>query len=72
MKTLPSSPVTIQVTDADGLPCMGCFEIRDAQGRVYPAQSKRLAPDFFFQTQIYRETGESIRLTCCGTSWVKM
>jgi len=62
VKTLPSTPVTFQVSDADGSPCMGCFEIRDAQGRVYPAQSKRLAPDFFFQTQIYRETGESIHL----------
>ena len=41
---------------------MGAFVIRDASDRVYPAQSKRLAPDFFFQTQIYRETGESIRL----------
>ena len=62
INTLPSTPVTFQVTDADESPCMGCFEIRDAMGRVYPAQSKRLAPDFFFQTQIYRETGESIRL----------
>ncbi len=41
---------------------MAAFEIRDEQGRVYPYQSKRQAPDFFFQTQIYRETGESIRL----------
>lgn len=41
---------------------MAAFEIRDDQGRVYPYQSKRQAPDFFFQTQIYRESGESIRL----------
>ena len=60
--TLPSTKVTFQVVDADGSPCMGCFEIRDAQGRVYPAQPKRQAPDFFFQTQIYRESGEVIRL----------
>lgn len=41
---------------------MAAFEIRDDQGRVYPYQSKRQSPDFFFQTQIYRESGESIRL----------
>ena len=60
--TVPSTAVTFTVTDADGTPCMGCFEIRDAQGRVYPAQPKRQAPDFFFQTQIYRETGEGLHL----------
>ncbi len=61
-RVAPSTEVRFTVTDADGLPCMGAFEIRDAQGRVYPAQPKRKAPDMFFQTQIYRETGETIRL----------
>jgi hypothetical protein len=60
--TVPSNEVKFLVTDADGSPCMGAFEIRDEHGRVYPYQSKRQAPDFFFQTQIYRESGESIRL----------
>lgn len=58
----PSIPVTFQVRDEHGKPCMGCFEIRDAQKRVYPSMVKRLAPDFFFHPQIYRESGESIRL----------
>ncbi len=62
MRTVPSTEVKFSVTDSDGSPCMGAFEIRDSQGRVYPYQPKRQAPDFFFQTQIYRETGESIRL----------
>jgi hypothetical protein len=62
VRTVASTPVTFQVRDADGTPCMGCFEIRDAAGRVYPAQPKRQAPDFFFQTQIYRESGERMRL----------
>ncbi|MFN9157809.1 MAG: CehA/McbA family metallohydrolase, partial [Planctomyces sp.] len=31
-------------------------------GRVYPPQTKRLAPDFFFQRQIYRADGETVRL----------
>ena len=58
----PSSEVTFRVEDEAGLPAVGCFEIVDEQGRVYPPQSKRLAPDFFFQRQIYREDGESVRL----------
>jgi len=62
VRTVPSTKVTFQVVDADGSPCMGCFEIRDTQGRVYPAQPKRQAPDFFFQTQVYRESGEGIQL----------
>lgn len=62
VRTVPGTEVTFAVTDADGTPCMAAFEIRDAQGRVYPAQPKRLAPDFFFHPQIYRETGKSIRL----------
>lgn len=62
LRTTPSTEVTFEVTDADGTPCMGAFEIRDEHGRVHPYQSKRKAPDFFFQTQIYRETGETIRL----------
>jgi len=62
-KTLPSTPIKFEVTDADGTPCMAAFEIRDSFGRVYPAQTKRIAPDFFFQTQIYRESGEIIHLS---------
>ena len=38
------------------------FLIRDAQGRVYPSQAKRLAPDFSFHPQIYRADGETVRL----------
>lgn len=57
-----STAVSFQVRDEMGAPCMGCFEIRDEQGRVYPSMAKRLAPDFFFHPQIYRESGESIPL----------
>ena len=38
------------------------ISIRDAFGRVYPAQVRRLAPDFFFQEHIYRRDGEVILL----------
>lgn len=36
--------------------------IRDQQGRVYPNTARRLAPDFFFHSQIYRKTGETVSL----------
>jgi hypothetical protein len=58
----PSQTVTFRVLDDPDRPAMGCFEVTDETGRVYPPQSKRLAPDFFFQRQIYRADGETIRL----------
>lgn len=58
----PSQQVTFRVGDDPDRPAMGCFEITDAAGRVYPPQTKRLAPDLFFQRQIYRADGETIRL----------
>jgi hypothetical protein len=58
----PASPVTFRVSEVDGSPSMAGFVIRDGQGRVYPAQAKRLAPDFFFHKQVYRGDGESVAL----------
>ncbi|RLS34883.1 MAG: hypothetical protein DWH79_03310 [Planctomycetota bacterium] len=66
----PSNEVTFRVEDEPGLPAVGCFEVVDEQGRVFPPQSKRLAPDFFFQRQIYREDGETMRLPA-GTYTVR-
>ncbi|MBA3314842.1 MAG: CehA/McbA family metallohydrolase [Planctomycetaceae bacterium] len=60
-KAVASTPVSFAVTDG-GEPAMAAFEIRDALGRVYPLQSKRLAPDFFFHPQVYRATGETVQL----------
>ncbi|MCR9200372.1 MAG: CehA/McbA family metallohydrolase, partial [Planctomycetaceae bacterium] len=57
-----ASRLTFRVIDDEGLPAFAKFEIRDVDGRIYPAQSKRLAPDFFFQRHIYRGDGESIAL----------
>jgi hypothetical protein len=59
---VPSHPVTFQVRDEHGRPCMASFIFKDRFDRVYPARAKRLAPDFFFQDQIYRADGESLRL----------
>src|SRR5207244_12455080 len=58
----PATKVTFQVREVDGTPCMGCFEIRDERNRVYPSMAKRLAPDFLFHPQIYRESCENIPL----------
>ena len=58
----PSRDVTLHVHDENRRPSMASFLIKDKAGRVYPARSKRLAPDFFFQDQVYRSDGESIRL----------
>ncbi|MBX6311327.1 MAG: CehA/McbA family metallohydrolase [Isosphaeraceae bacterium] len=58
----PAVPVTLEVLDDDGRPTTASFLIRDRQGRVYPSQSKRLAPDFFFHPQIYRQNGEIVLL----------
>lgn len=54
--------VVLDVIDHDGRPTMGQFVIRDAQGRVYPALTRRLAPDMFFHEQIYRASGEKVLL----------
>jgi hypothetical protein len=59
----PAVKVDLEVLDDDGkTPTTGQFVFKDAEGRVYPAQSRRLAPDFFFHAQVYRQSGESILL----------
>ena len=59
---VPARPITLRITDENGQPAMAGFIIRDRLNRLYPAPSKRLAPDFFFQPQIYRFNGETVRL----------
>ena len=58
----PAVRVTLEVIDDDGQPTTGQFIFRDANGRVYPARTRRLAPDFFFHDQIYRDSGETVLL----------
>ncbi len=55
-------PVVFHVQDENGAPTMASFVIRDAKRRIYPSQSKRLAPDFSFHPQVYRGDGETVRL----------
>jgi hypothetical protein len=58
----PAVPVRLSVTDFDGQPTTGRFTFRDRASRVYPPKAKRLAPDFFFQDQVYRPDGGSLLL----------
>jgi hypothetical protein len=58
----PAVLVRLGVHDWDGTPTTAAFTIRDARGRVYPSQSRRLAPDFFFHAQVYRADGETVLL----------
>ena len=59
-----AEPLTLRVLDENDAPCTAAFEIRDMFGRVYPAQSKRAAPDFAFHPQIYRADGATLHLPC--------
>ena len=51
----PAVPVRLSIRDHDGTPTTGRFTFHDRAGHVYPPQPKRLAPDFFFQKQVYRQ-----------------
>jgi hypothetical protein len=59
---LPSYEIALNILDTDGAGCMASLIIKDGEGRIYPLQAMRLAPDMFFQPQIYRADGETVRL----------
>lgn len=58
----PAVAVPLKIRDKDGRPTIARLQFEDSQGRVYPPQAKRLAPDLFFQKHIYREDGEVVYL----------
>ena len=58
----PAVNVKLSILDEEGKPTIGKLLIRDSLGHVYPAQAKRLAPDFFFQPHIYRNDSEEVEL----------
>ena len=58
----PAREIRLHITDENDAPCMASLLIKDTAGRVYPSQIKRLAPDFGFQPQIYRASGETLKL----------
>lgn len=58
----PAIPVKLRISDFDGAPATARLTFRDKAGRVFPPQAKRLAPDFYFQPQIYRQDGDTVWL----------
>ena len=58
----PAIPVKLNIHDSNGEPTTARLEFRDKFGHVYPPQAKRLAPDFFFQPQVYRKAGDVVLL----------
>ncbi len=58
----PAITVKLGVRDFDGTPTIGRFTFKDKHGNVYPPRAKRLAPDFFFQDQVYRGDGDVVLL----------
>jgi hypothetical protein len=64
----PAVVVRLRVRDSDGRserdgrPVVAAFTFADKQGRIYPAPSRRLAPDFYFHYQVYRADGETVML----------
>jgi hypothetical protein len=59
---MPSRTVALGVLDTDGRGCVASLTIKDKLDHIYPPQAMRLAPDMFFQRQIYRADGETMRL----------
>lgn len=57
-----SYDIALSILDFDGSPTTCWMDIRDQLGRVYPNQARRLAPDMFFHSQIYRAHDEVVRL----------
>ena len=58
----PAVSVKLRVRDHDGSKATASFIFRDASGHVHPPQAKRLAPDLYFQSQIYRGDGGVVLL----------
>jgi hypothetical protein len=59
---LPAHKMILHVRDEKGAPSTAAFTVRDRLKRLYPNPSKRLAPDMFFQSQVYRADGDAILL----------
>lgn len=58
----PAHTVRLKILDERGQPTMGSLIIQNVAGQILPTPSKRLAPDFFFHSQIYRNDGETLSL----------
>jgi hypothetical protein len=58
----PAMAVKVGIKDENGKATTGRFTFTDAAGHVYPPRAKRVAPDFFFQDQVYRADGGVVLL----------
>ena len=58
----PALRVRLRVQDHDGRPTTAGLVFRDGAGHIFPPQAKRLAPDLYFQPQVYRADGEEVML----------
>src|SRR5947209_863075 len=58
----PAIKVKVGVKDENGKPSVGRFTFTDKAGHIYPPRAKRVAPDFFFQDQVYRPDGGTVVL----------
>src|SRR3989454_9966827 len=58
----PAVRLNLRVKAYDGKSPTARFIFRDEAGHVFPPQAKRLAPDFYFQPQIYRRDGDVVLL----------
>ena len=59
---MPAIPLRLAVRDENGVATVAAFTIRDSLNRLYPNPSKRLAPDLFFQPQVYRQDGDTVEV----------
>jgi hypothetical protein len=59
----PAREITLRLLDEHGKPTTASLLIEDHAKHVFPPRSKRLAPDFFFQSHIYRDDGAKLALT---------
>jgi hypothetical protein len=58
----PAVKVALRIRDSDGTPTAAKVIFFDRAGHIYPPQPKRLAPDMFFQPQVYRHDGGTVLL----------
>lgn len=58
----PAVSVKLFIREQDRTPTAARLVFKDALGNVYPPQARRVAPDFFFQEQIYRNHGDTVLL----------
>ena len=59
---LAAHPLKLSILDYDQTPTAASLMIKDAYGHILPSYTKRLAPDLFFESQIYRSNGDTIYL----------